>query len=673
MGGVTFMEGNPDRQFPESRVLIIMTGGTICMQPSDDGLVPMSGFLELAMAPRPSFNDSTAPSTNLTAYTKEGHKLSLPSLRTPTSAYSRHIRYSILEFSPLLDSSSIASAGWTDIALTIQKNYPFFDGFVILHGTDSLAYTASALSFMLADLGKPVILTGSQASIFALQSDAVDNLLGSLIIAGTFTIPEVCLFFHHTLFRGNRTTKVSASSFEAFDSPNADPLARVTSLGVDVNWGLVRRPTRIAEFAVTKTLDTTHVASLRIFPGIWPQLVDSVLRVPDLRGLVLETFGMGNAPGGVDGHLTKAIKQAVDRGIVIVNVSQCTNGFVSPLYAPGTALGRAGVVFGGDLTTEAALTKLSYLLALKDEGTIGLEEVKDMMGKSLRGEMTELRVASFVHPAGDLEDDAVGRISESDSAFTALGYAISNGDLRTVRELLEGDEFNHQLLKKADYAGNTAVHLAAVGPEPEILKEILLRGASVHVRNRANNTPLYLAEKMVASGASPNSQQCVTLLKGAGAHLWLENEGSMANSRRASTGGGGSNGSNGDENGHGNGIQTNRSAGEAEKEKASNALAAEFTGLSLEVETPLLDLGPEEERVREGLDAVWKTAMERICKEQDAVIARARSEMDAMLAQEMAFVEREMAKLVGRPVTSTEGSGGDVGAASDMEMGKIVN
>ncbi|KAK3359732.1 asparaginase-domain-containing protein [Lasiosphaeria hispida] len=509
MGQVTFMERDgPESLYPESRVLIIMTGGTICMQPSADGLVPMTGFLENAMAPRPSFNDSSAPAVKINAF-QNGVKMHLDSLRTPPSAYSRHIRYGILEFHPLLDSSSISSIGWTEIAMTIKENYHLFDGFVVLHGTDSLAYTASALSFMMSDLGKPVILTGSQASIFALQSDAVDNLLGSLIIAGTFVIPEVCLFFSHILYRGNRTTKISASSFEAFGSPNCDPLAKVTSLGVDVNWSLVRRPTQIAEFQVTKYLDTAHVACLRIFPGIKPEMVDSVLRVPNLRGLILETFGMGNAPGGVDGSLTKVIKEAVDRGIVIVNVSQCTNGFVSPLYAPGTALGRAGVVFGHDLTTEGALTKLSYLLALP-----GLEykEVTMQMAHSLRGEMTEMTLPSFSHPAGSI-DSAVARLTSADSAFTALGYAIRNGDLHTVREILEGDEFNHQLLKKADYAGNTAVHLAAVGPRPQVMRDLLMRGASVHPRNRANNTPLYLAEKM-------GNDECVRLLREAGAHLW---------------------------------------------------------------------------------------------------------------------------------------------------------
>ncbi|KAB5563272.1 asparaginase-domain-containing protein [Coniochaeta sp. 2T2.1] len=525
MAQLTFMErGNPEATYPESRVLIIMTGGTICMQPSVDGLVPVNGFLENAMAPRPSFNDHTSPSVKLRAY-KDGVKLELDSLRTPVSAYSRHIRYGILEFQPLLDSSSISSYGWTEIANTVKENYHLFDGFVVLHGTDSLAYTASALSFMMSDLGKPVILTGSQASIFALQSDAVDNLLGSLIVAGTFVIPEVCLFFHHTLFRGNRTTKVSASSFEAFDSPNCEPLAKVTSLGVEVNWSLVRRPTRIAEFAVTKYLDTAHVACLRIFPGIKPEMVDSVLKVPNLRGLILETFGMGNAPGGVDGSLTRVIKETVDRGIVIVNVSQCTNGFVSPLYAPGTALGRAGVVFGHDLTTEAALTKLSYLLALPG---LTYAEVTKRMAHSLRGEMTEMATPSFSHPAGSL-DSAISRLTSAETAFTALGYAIRNGELQTVRDILEGDEVNHQLLKKADYAGNTVVHLAAVGPEPEVLRELLVRGASVHARNRADNTALWLAEKI-------GHYEHVRLLKGAGARLWPGEKGGSSGASGAPSG-----------------------------------------------------------------------------------------------------------------------------------------
>ncbi|OLN84463.1 60 kDa lysophospholipase [Colletotrichum chlorophyti] len=499
----------PESNYPESRVLIIMTGGTICMQPTADGLQPIGGFLKNAMAPRPSFNDKSSPKVQLEAL-KDGKKVVLDSLRTPPSAYSRHIRYGVLEFSPLLDSSSISAEGWTEIAQTIRENYRLFDGFVVLHGTDSLSYTASALSFMLSDLGKPVILTGSQASIFALQSDAVDNLLGSLIIAGTFVIPEVGLFFHHKLFRGNRTSKVSSAAFEAFASPNCEPLAKVNGLGIDVNWPIVLRPTRIAELQVTKHLDTAHVACLRVFPGIRPEMLDSVLRVPDLRGLILETFGMGNAPSGIDGSLTKVIKAAVDRGVIVVNVSQCMSGFVSPVYGPGTELGRAGVIFGLDLTAEAALTKLSYLLAIPNLSTA---EVSARMSQSLRGEMTEMALPVFSHPSGTL-DSLGARLTASESAFTVLGYAIRNGNVRAVKEILDNDG-QLELLKMADYAGNTAVHLAAVGPDTDILRELLTRGASVHVRNRANNTPLYLAEKT-------GKTDCVGLLKEAGAHLWQE-------------------------------------------------------------------------------------------------------------------------------------------------------
>ncbi|KAL7903625.1 asparaginase domain-containing protein [Trichoderma sp. SZMC 28014] len=504
---------------PESRVLIIGTGGTICMQEGPDGLAPSDGFLESAMAPRTVFNDNSGTSVKLQAR-RNGQLTQLDSLRTPPTAYHRHIRYSVMEFNPLLDSSNISAADWAAMATAVQENYHLFDGFVILHGTDSLAYTASALSFMLANLGKPVILTGSQAPIFALQSDAVDNLLGSLIIAGTFVIPEVCLFFRDKLYRGNRTTKVSATSFEAFASPNCEPLAKVNGLGISVNWPLVLRPTTIAEFTVFKHLDTTHVACLRVFPGIKPEMVDAVLHLPDLRGIILETFGMGNIPGGVDGRLMEVIRSAVERGIIVVNVSQCVSGFVSPVYAPGTKLGRLGVIFGLDLTAEAALAKLSHLIALPD---LSQKDIVSHFSRSLRGEMTEIAHQSFSHPTNPI--DCSSRLTPIESAFTALGYAIQNGEIQVVKDLLDGD--GNQLLKTADYAGNTAVHLAAVSGNSEIMLELLKRGASVHQRNRADNSPLFLA---TLSG----KDDCAKLLKTAGAHLSVEEieRGPLAKYRR---------------------------------------------------------------------------------------------------------------------------------------------
>ena len=292
------------------------------MRMSSNGLVPARGFLEACLSPRPSFNDGSGPGS-IPVMVSDQREEHLLCLRTPISTYRRHVRYVVHEFEELLDSSSIDAKGWTEIAQTIFRNYRLFDAFVVLHGTDSLAYTCSALSFMLQNLGKPVILTGSQVSMLELQNDATDNLLGSLIIAGHFMIPEVCLFFQYKLYRGNRATKISASEFAAFASPNFPPLATISSLKTQVSWDLVNRPRHIKSFSIQASLDTGHVACLRIFPGIKVEMVDAVLRVEGLKGLVLETFGSGNAPGGSDSALTRVFGEAVKRGIVIVNVSQC--------------------------------------------------------------------------------------------------------------------------------------------------------------------------------------------------------------------------------------------------------------------------------------------------------------------------------------------------------------
>ena len=246
------------------------------------------------MAPRPSFNDLSNPD-DIVIVNDDGNEIRHRSLRTPISKYQKHVRYAVFEFQELLDSSSISNEGWSHIAQTIGRNYKLFDGFVILHGTDSLAYTCSALSFMLQNLGKPVILTGSQAPILELQNDATDNLLGSLIIAGHFMIPEVCLFFNYKLLRGVRSTKVSASDFSAFESPNLPPLARITSLQTQVSWNLIRRQTQIEPFSIRTSNATGAVACLRIFPGIEPRMVEAVLRLDGLKGLVLEVSPCSSA------------------------------------------------------------------------------------------------------------------------------------------------------------------------------------------------------------------------------------------------------------------------------------------------------------------------------------------------------------------------------------------
>ncbi|KAL2424319.1 60 kDa lysophospholipase [Exophiala dermatitidis] len=489
---------------PEARILVIMTGGTICMQKSPDGLVPARNFLDRCMAPRPEFNDGSSLEPMEVMFHDGADGLGkLQCLRTPTSVYGKRVRYAVLEYEELLDSSSIDSKGWDQIAMSIYRNYKLFDGFVVLHGTDSLSYTCSALSFMLQNLGKPIILTGSQVPFSERKNDALDNLLDSLDIAAHFMIPEVCLCFNSTLFRGNRSTKVSASAFDAFASPNLPPLARITAVETSVAWNLVTRPTSLAPFSVQPDLDIHHVACLRIFPGIKPKMVEAVLRTEGLRGLVLETFGAGNAPSGHDNKLIQVIADAVQRGIVIVNVTQCLTGSVNPLYAPGMALGRAGVVAGGDMTSEAALTKLAYLLSLPGATP---ESVARNMAISLRGELTERSETVFSHPTGELSSPV--------AQLTAIAYAIASGDIDKVKELLRQDD---QLMNRPDYSGNTPVHLAATGPSLAVLRYLLSLGASVHLRNHTGSgrTPLFVAAN---AGLLPH----VMLLRQAGAHLHPE-------------------------------------------------------------------------------------------------------------------------------------------------------
>ncbi|KAK5136484.1 hypothetical protein LTR08_003129 [Meristemomyces frigidus] len=379
----------------ESRVLIVVTGGTICMRPSENGLVPAADFLRSGLAPRPDFNDGSYPEPLEQIIDDAGTRKAVQSLRTPSSTYARRIRYSVLEWEHLLDSSSVDASSWDKIARVIERNYQLYDGFVVLHGTDSMAYTSSALSFMLQNLGKPVILTGSQAPMMMLQSDAASNLLGSLVIAGHFTIPEVCLYFDFKLFRGNRATKINTDDFDAFASPNMMPLATVSSSRTHVRWNLVSRNDDSPPFSVQSNLDTAPVTCLRVFPGLKPEMVDLFLRTEGLKGLILETFGAGNTPGGPDSPMTNVLADAVARGIVIVNVSQCLSGSVSPLYAPAMFLGRVGVVFGQDLTTEAALTKLAYLLAVPGATAEG---VARQMAVSIRGELTERTKMLFERP-----------------------------------------------------------------------------------------------------------------------------------------------------------------------------------------------------------------------------------------------------------------------------------
>lgn len=292
------------------------------------------------------------------------------------------------QFEHPIDSSAMTPDHWGQIARVIEDNYDKYDGFVVLHGTDTMAYTASALSFMLENLSKPVIITGSQLPIGEVRTDGEENLITALQVAaardmnGEHIIREVAILFENYLWRGNRSTKQSADNFNAFKSNNYPELAKI-GLGITFNRdALWRSKGQKLPLRVHYKMDR-NVLYIDLFPGIKESVVRHMLSTPDIKGIVLKTFGAGNGPN--DQWFIDSIKDTVSRGVVVVNITQCNNGSVHPFrYVTGLELAHAGVVSGHDLTSEAAITKLMYLLGLG----LSPEEVKNYMEYSLCGEMT---------------------------------------------------------------------------------------------------------------------------------------------------------------------------------------------------------------------------------------------------------------------------------------------
>ena len=347
-----------DSHFENShrRVLLVYTGGTIGM-----GRNPMTGALE------PLDFNHLIENVNEFAY-----------LNTQIDTY---------QFSQPLDSSDMNPRHWANLVRIIARNYNSYDGFVILHGTDTMAYTASALSFMLENLTKPVILTGSQLPIGQPRTDGKENLITSIEIASTYddmghaVIPEVCIYFSGRLLRGNRSTKQNAEGFDAFESFNythlCDAGVTFTYHHHDILKPDFSRP------MIPHTAMDTNVVVFSLFPGIQKSLVRHVLETPELRGIVMRSFGSGNAPRA--SWLIKLLKEASKRGVTIVNISQCLTGYVEMgRYDTGYQLKSVGVVSGYDGTVESAVTKMMYLQARYTDCHI----IRNLMNKSLCGEIT---------------------------------------------------------------------------------------------------------------------------------------------------------------------------------------------------------------------------------------------------------------------------------------------
>lgn len=293
-----------------------------------------------------------------------------------------------IQFDPPIDSSDMKPSNWADIATQIEKHYNEFDGFVVLHGTDTMAYTASALSFMLGNLEKPVIITGSQLPIGEVRTDGEENLITALQIAaatdpadGGPMIREVAILFENYLWRGNRATKKSADNFNAFKSYNYPPLAQI-GLGIHYNHDVLWRPQVHNTLSVATAMDTS-VMFIDLFPGLSDAVLRYQLSSPGVKAIVLRTFGAGNGP--TTQWFYDAIRAAVDRGKIIVNVSQCVDGGVHvKRYYSGNRLSEAGAISGRDLTSEAAITKLMHLLAKSYDPAV----VARQMAAPLCGEMS---------------------------------------------------------------------------------------------------------------------------------------------------------------------------------------------------------------------------------------------------------------------------------------------
>lgn len=483
-----------DSIVPVKRVLVLYIGGTIGMKHTPQGWVPSKGLLSHLLLGNSKFHDvGQSPGT------------------MPVSQWGIRVVWVLQERDVLLDSSDMDHTDWVWVAQQIRDHYAEYDGFVLIQGTDTMTYTASALSFMLRYLSKSVVITGSQVPMLVLPNDAESNLFASICIAAHFEIPEVAVFFNGVLLRGNRTTKFDASGFDAFVSHNFPPLLSWGPV-VKVNWDSVRTASEVEFLQYPFQIVTdmcTDVAVLRFFPGISEALLRSVLQ-PPLRGCILQTYGQGNVSMRAS-HILQTLRAASERGVLLVSVTQCPRGTVTASYATGRALQDAGVQLGYDMTVEAAVCKVAYLLGRVDSKEMTLEEARQKISVPLRGELTaptapqsfSFRDGSFVHAVtktmeklliqGPQSQDTKNTVSAA--LFPVLlGFAASQGDLQTLESILKQSSAGPDV---GDLTGKTALHAAAEMGHLMVVKYLVERArANVNALDRRHRTPLDMTQEV---------------------------------------------------------------------------------------------------------------------------------------------------------------------------------
>ncbi|CDW83985.1 l-asparaginase archaeal glu-trnagln amidotransferase subunit d [Stylonychia lemnae] len=466
-----------------TNVLVICTGGTFCMVKTPRGYMVQRGLIE-RLKMYHCFHDTEYAMTA---------QLKSDELITPVTPFEKRVKYTMLEFEDLIDSSNMMISDWVKISKTIEHNYKKYDGFVILHGTDTMAYTASALSFMLENLKKPVVVTGSQIPLLEMKNDAIDNLLGSLIVAGHFEIPEVVIFFSNTLMRGNRTQKESTTEMSAFCSPNFKPLG-VMGVTFEISWDHIERSVYDGQMVVFTEM-SNNISLISMSPLFNLNIIESILEKSE--GVIIQAYGMGNIPNKSK-ELMELLRLAIEKNVIVVILTQCHKGGVNDLYEAGRSLTELGAVLGQDMTLECCYAKLSYLLG-KGYST---EKIKKMLIKSMRGELTDIKRDKKVFSLKNSNlVSAIARVIKNEEAgdykqiFKTIEPVLLNSIAASLVQKDTQKQSNSQLkrvnldqiitlidinLDKIDSTGCSPLYHAIRKGYSDIALLLYFKGASVH-------------------------------------------------------------------------------------------------------------------------------------------------------------------------------------------------